>query len=80
MPTGLDNLKHIVVLMMNGRSFDHMLGGLSLVRGFGHREACCQKAVIRRGRRIRRNVKKHCAPLLLLKLDGAGLLRPDFSF
>lgn len=28
MPTGLDNLKHIVVVMMNGRSFDHMLGGL----------------------------------------------------
>jgi len=27
MPTGLDNLKHIVVLMMSGRSFDHMLGG-----------------------------------------------------
>ncbi|HEY6269138.1 MAG TPA: alkaline phosphatase family protein, partial [Candidatus Acidoferrum sp.] len=25
---GLDNLKHIVVLMMSGRSFDHMLGGL----------------------------------------------------
>jgi phospholipase C len=28
MPAGLDNLKHIVVLMMSGRSFDHMLGGL----------------------------------------------------
>jgi phospholipase C len=28
MPTGLDNLKHIVVLMMENRSFDHMLGGL----------------------------------------------------
>jgi phospholipase C len=28
MPVGLDNLKHIVVLMMSGRSFDHMLGGL----------------------------------------------------
>ena len=27
-PTGLDNLKHIVVLMMENRSFDHMLGGL----------------------------------------------------
>jgi len=26
MPTGLDNLKHIVVLMMENRSFDHMLG------------------------------------------------------
>jgi len=25
-PTGLDNLKHIVVLMMENRSFDHMLG------------------------------------------------------
>ncbi len=28
MATGLDKLKHIVVLMMSGRSFDHMLGGL----------------------------------------------------
>jgi len=28
MPAELDNLKHIVILMMNGRSFDHMLGGL----------------------------------------------------
>ena len=28
MPAGLDNLKHIVVLMMENRSFDHMLGGL----------------------------------------------------
>jgi phospholipase C len=28
MSTGLDNLKHIVVLMMENRSFDHMLGGL----------------------------------------------------
>ena len=28
MPKGLDNLKHIVVLMMENRSFDHMLGGL----------------------------------------------------
>lgn len=28
MTKGLDNLKHIVVLMMSGRSFDHMLGGL----------------------------------------------------
>src|SRR5579859_6792255 len=25
-PAGLDNLKHIVVLMMENRSFDHMLG------------------------------------------------------
>ncbi len=31
MLAGLDNLKHIVVLMMENRSFDHMLGGLSLV-------------------------------------------------
>lgn len=29
MPGRLDNLKHIVVLMMSGRSFDHMLGGLT---------------------------------------------------
>jgi phospholipase C len=28
MSVGLDNLKHIVVLMMENRSFDHMLGGL----------------------------------------------------
>ena len=28
MTTGLTNLKHIVVLMMENRSFDHMLGGL----------------------------------------------------
>jgi len=26
MSAGLDNLKHIVVLMMENRSFDHMLG------------------------------------------------------
>ena len=28
MPPGLDNLKHLVVLMMENRSFDHMLGSL----------------------------------------------------
>ena len=28
MAVGLDNLKHIVVLMMENRSFDHMLGSL----------------------------------------------------
>src|SRR5438105_6336121 len=28
MPAGLDQLKHIVVLMMENRSFDHMLGDL----------------------------------------------------
>lgn len=28
MPSGLDNLRHIVVLMMENRSFDHMLGAL----------------------------------------------------
>jgi phospholipase C len=28
MPAGLDNLKHIVVLMLENRSFDHMLGWL----------------------------------------------------
>jgi phospholipase C len=31
MTAGLNNLKHIVVLMMENRSFDHLLGGLSLV-------------------------------------------------
>jgi phospholipase C len=31
MPPGLDNLKHIVVLMMENRSFDHMLGSLATV-------------------------------------------------
>src|SRR5213596_101816 len=30
-PTGLDKLKHVVVLMMENRSFDHMLGGLKAV-------------------------------------------------
>ena len=29
MAPGLQSLKHIVVLMMENRSFDHMLGGLS---------------------------------------------------
>src|SRR6476661_4771438 len=29
MSQGLDNLEHIVVLMMENRSFDHMQGGLS---------------------------------------------------
>src|SRR5258706_3707499 len=33
MPTGLDQLKHIVVLMMENRSFDHMLGSLKAVDG-----------------------------------------------
>jgi Phosphoesterase family len=28
MPPGLDSLKHIVVLMMENRSLDHMLGAL----------------------------------------------------
>jgi phospholipase C len=31
MPSGLDALKHIVVLMMENRSFDHMLGSLKAV-------------------------------------------------
>jgi phospholipase C len=31
MTAGLDNLKHIVVLMMENRSFDHMLGSLKAV-------------------------------------------------
>jgi phospholipase C len=31
MAVGLDNLKHIVVLMMENRSFDHMLGSLKAV-------------------------------------------------
>jgi phospholipase C len=31
MPTGLDQLQHIVVLMMENRSFDHMLGSLKTV-------------------------------------------------
>src|SRR5690242_16892083 len=30
-PVGLDKLKHIVVLMMENRSFDHMFGGLKAV-------------------------------------------------
>ena len=31
MASGLDALKHIVVLMMENRSFDHMLGSLKAV-------------------------------------------------
>jgi phospholipase C len=31
MPNGLDQLQHIVVLMMENRSFDHMLGSLTTV-------------------------------------------------
>src|ERR1700683_5116078 len=31
MSAGLDSLKHIVVLMMENRSFDHMLGSLTAV-------------------------------------------------
>ena len=31
MPPGLDSLRHIVVLMMENRSFDHMLGSLTAV-------------------------------------------------
>src|SRR5712691_5878925 len=31
MSTGLDKLQHIVVLMMENRSFDHMLGSLKAV-------------------------------------------------
>ena len=31
MPPGLDSLKHIVVLMLENRSFDHMLGSLKAV-------------------------------------------------
>jgi phospholipase C len=31
MPPGLDALEHIVVLMMENRSFDHMLGGLRAI-------------------------------------------------
>ncbi|MGH9741186.1 MAG: alkaline phosphatase family protein, partial [Candidatus Acidiferrum sp.] len=38
MPAGLDNLKHIVVLMMENRSFDHLLGGLSLVMENGQKK------------------------------------------
>jgi phospholipase C len=33
MAAGLDQLKHIVVLMMENRSFDHMLGSLTAVNG-----------------------------------------------
>lgn len=33
MPPGLDQLQHIVVLMMENRSFDHMLGSLKAVDG-----------------------------------------------
>jgi phospholipase C len=38
MTVGLSNLKHVVVLMMENRSFDHMLGGLSLVMENGQKK------------------------------------------
>jgi phospholipase C len=38
MTAGLDGLKHFVVLMMENRSFDHMLGGLSLVMENGQKK------------------------------------------
>ena len=38
MTVGLNNLRHIVVLMMENRSFDHMLGGLSLVMEGGKKK------------------------------------------
>src|SRR6266478_7632473 len=38
MTAGLDALQHIVVLMMENRSFDHMLGGLSLVMENGQKK------------------------------------------
>lgn len=38
MSVGVDKLKHIVVLMMENRSFDHMLGGLSLVMEGGQKK------------------------------------------
>ena len=38
MTVGLSNLKHLVVLMMENRSFDHMLGGLSLVMENGKKK------------------------------------------
>ena len=33
MPPGLDALRHIVVLMMENRSFDHMLGAVPGIGG-----------------------------------------------
>jgi phospholipase C len=38
MTVGLKNFKHLVVLMMENRSFDHMLGGLSLVMENGQKK------------------------------------------
>ena len=38
MTVGVDKLRHIVVLMMENRSFDHMLGGLSLVLEGGQKK------------------------------------------
>lgn len=38
MTQGVDRLKHIVVLMMENRSFDHLLGGLSLVMENGKKK------------------------------------------
>jgi phospholipase C len=39
MPPGLDALKHIVVLMMENRSFDHMLGSVPGIGGIDDAEA-----------------------------------------
>ena len=44
MPPGLDALKHIVVLMMENRSFDHMLGGLLKGRPADRRAAAATRA------------------------------------
>ena len=55
-PTGLDKLKHIVVLMMENRSFDHMLGGLKATRP-AHRRPRRRRVQSRHDRARRRVVQ-----------------------
>jgi phospholipase C len=65
MTTGLDNLKHIVVLMMENRSFDHMLGALKSKDSQSRR--CSAIREVRAGfHRTRRGT--------LSKVTGAGEL------
>jgi hypothetical protein len=56
MSVGLDNLKHVVVLMMENRSFDHMLGSLKAddprINGLtGNESGVCRASLKGFGRR-----------------------------
>ena len=84
MPPGLDNLRHIVVLMMENRSFDHMLGfsgisGIDAVSGAAapHRTRKISQPV--RGQQCRsleRRNKKRTGQMRLMMLDTMNL-RPN---